>query len=226
MNPIHCPLCFLLVQIKASLRHCLHFIRKFSLGFARDLPALICCGRDSELIDAPDTDNMTSTLPMNEGDIARLPNPPTQEKHLSYSNASLFNLCNPAPQKATTSLPDSKPDGNYNESNVSDDQLSGDALRQKRAKEDVKITDVGLKYLDSAPEIADSGSRRGKAISNDCLTLSPEIIDVVLEPDYATLPQLWYASPSCVPFQTGLTALQQFQDGCLQAIKYVQCGPR
>jgi hypothetical protein len=153
--------------------------------------------RDSELIDALAPDDMDSKLLINESAHADLPNQPTHEKHLSPFHASFLALCKLAPQIASLSLSDSDPDGNHKESDLSDGQLSIGAVRQRGIAHDVMPLDDELKYLDLVPEIADSGTKRGKAISNNRLSLPPGIVDAALELDYATLPQLRYALLSC-----------------------------
>ena len=133
---------------------------------------------------------------------------PVQAKHLSFIQVSLVTFTNIGLQVPSMSMSDSDPDGNHNESDVSDSQLSEDALKQQHDPNKAKAPVDEMKYLGSAPETLDSGTRRGKVISNDRLSLPPEVLDSALEPDYATLPQLRYASLSPVFYSIGLT-LQQ-----------------
>ena len=82
---------------------------------------------------------------------------PVQAKHLSFIQVSLVTFTNIGLQVPSMSMSDSDPDGNHNESDVSDSQLSEDALKQQHDPNKAKAPVDEMKYLGSAPETLIAG---------------------------------------------------------------------
>ncbi|KAF8323662.1 hypothetical protein F5887DRAFT_1086716 [Amanita rubescens] len=96
------------------------------------------------------------------------------------------------PGKQTLFL-DSDIDNSNDSGNDSDGLHSAHSLEMRSPTNAVKKIgpkDSGTLYLDSFPDITDSGIKRNKQIQNDPLTLKDEEIDPLLRDDHKSLPAL------------------------------------
>ena len=94
------------------------------------------------------------------------------------------------PVRSISSDSDSEP--NNKRSHDSEGSLSDDSIQRRRLIKESKSDSPNVTYLGSVPEILDSGSKMGWAITANQLILPPEIIDGALAADYAVLPPLRY----------------------------------